>query len=207
MHLVDGTREALWVIDAVTSTGERFGAAHIADLICGKTNDKAEQLQHTLRPCFGIGKERPRQYWQSMIRQMVGGGYLSLDVAGFGGLSVAPKGIALARGEGTFRYREDPVRTASRTSKKTVPVPDRTGVSDELLQRLKSLRAKLARQRSVPAYVIFSDRTLIDMAARRPLTRWDFGEVHGVGESKLQQFADIFLGELRDYVQAQAGVT
>lgn len=207
VHLVDGTREALWVIDAVTSTGERFGAAHIADLLCGKTNDKAEQLKHTLRPCFGIGKEHSRQYWQSMIRQMVGGGYLSLDVAGFGGLSVAPKGIALARGEGTFRYREDPVRTASRTSKKTVPVPDRTGVSDELLQRLKSLRAKLARQRSVPAYVIFSDRTLIDMAARRPLTRWDFGEVHGVGESKLQQFADIFLSELRDYVQAQAGVT
>ena len=206
VHLVDGTREALWVIDAVTSTGERFGAAHIADLLCGKTNDKAEQLKHTLRPCFGIGKEHSRQYWQSMIRQMVGGGYLSLDVAGFGGLSVAPKGIALARGEGTFRYREDPVRTASRTSKKTVPVPDRTGVSDELLQRLKSLRAKLARQRSVPAYVIFSDRTLIDMAARRPLTRWDFGEVHGVGESKLQQFADIFLSELRDYVQAQAGV-
>ena len=207
VHLVDGTREALWVVDAVTSTGERFGAAHIADLLCGKTNDKAEQLHHTLRPCFGIGKEHSRQYWQSMIRQMVGGGYLSLDVAGFGGLSVAPKGIALARGEGTFRYREDPVRTASRTSKKTVPVPDRTGVSDELLQRLKSLRAKLARQRSVPAYVIFSDRTLIDMAARRPLTRWDFGEVHGVGESKLQQFADIFLSELRDYVQAQAGVT
>ena len=206
VHLVDGTREALWVIDAVTCTGERFGAAHIADLLCGKTNDKAEQLKHTLRPCFGIGKEHSRQYWQSMIRQMVGGGYLSLDVAGFGGLSVAPKGIALACGEGTFRYREDPVRTASRTSKKTVPVPDRTGVSDELLQRLKSLRAKLARQRSVPAYVIFSDRTLIDMAARRPLTRWDFGEVHGVGESKLQQFADIFLSELRDYVQAQAGV-
>jgi ATP-dependent DNA helicase RecQ len=79
-------------------------------------------------------------------------------------------------------------------------------VSDELLQRLKSLRAKIARQRSVPAYVIFSDRTLIDMAARRPLTRWDFGEVHGVGESKLQQFADIFLAELRAHVQAQAGV-
>ena len=206
VHLVDGTREALWVLDAVTSTGERFGAAHITDLLCGKANEKAEQLRHTERPCFGIGKERPRQYWQSMIRQMVGGGYLALDVAGFGGLSVAPKGIGLSRGEGTFRYREDPVRSATKSTRKTVTAPDRTGVSEELLQRLKSLRAKLAKQRNVPAYVIFSDRTLIDMAAKRPLTRWDFGELHGVGESKLQQFADIFLADIREHVQAQAGV-
>jgi ATP-dependent DNA helicase RecQ len=206
VHLVDGTREALWVLDAVTATGERFGAAHIADVLIGKANEKAEQLRHTGLSCFGIGREHPRQHWQSMIRQMVGGGYLAIDVAGFGGLSVAPKGIALSRGEGVFRCRQDPVRAASRSARRTVPEPDRTGVSDELLQRLKSLRAKIARQRSVPAYVIFSDRTLIDMAARRPLTRWDFGEVHGVGESKLQQFADIFLAELRAHVQAQAGV-
>ncbi len=206
VHLVDGTREALWVLDVVTATGERFGAAHIADVLSGKANGKAEQLRHTGLSCFGIGREHPRQRWQSMIRQMVGGGYLVIDVAGFGGLSVAPKGIALSRGEGLFRYRQDPVRTASRSARRTVPEPDRTGVSDELLQRLKSLRARLARQRSVPAYVIFSDRTLIDMAARRPLTRWDFGEVHGVGESKLQQFADIFLAELRAHVQAEAGV-
>jgi ATP-dependent DNA helicase RecQ len=128
-------------------------------------------------------------------------------VAGFGGLSVGAKGVALTRGEGAFRYRQDAVRAPVKGNKKTVPAPDRTGVSDALLQRLKSLRAKLARQRSVPAYVIFSDRTLIDMAAKRPLTRWDFGEVHGVGESKLQQFADIFLAELRDHVQAEAGVS
>ena len=79
-------------------------------------------------------------------------------------------------------------------------------MSDELLQRLKSLRAKLARERGVPAYVIFTDRTLIDMAAKRPLTRWDFGEVHGVGESKLQQFAEIFLAEIRAHLQEARGV-
>ena len=79
-------------------------------------------------------------------------------------------------------------------------------MSDELLQRLKSLRAKLARERKVPAYVIFTDRTLIDMAAKRPLTRWDFGEVHGVGESKLQQFAEIFLAEIRAHLQDARGV-
>ena len=73
---------------------------------------------------------------------------------------------------------------------------------EELLQRLKTLRARIARERGVPAYVIFADRTLIDMAAKRPLTRWDFGELHGVGESKLQQFAEVFLAEIRAFVQA-----
>ena len=66
----------------------------------------------------------------------------------------------------------------------------------------RALRAKIARERRVPAYVIFTDRTLIDMAAKRPLTRWDFGEVHGVGESKLQQFAEIFLAEIRAFVES-----
>ena len=71
---------------------------------------------------------------------------------------------------------------------------------DALLVRLKALRLKLAKQRQVPAYVIFADRSLIDMAERVPLTRWDFGEVHGVGTAKLEQFAEIFLTEIRGFV-------
>jgi len=204
VHLVDGTAEALWVIEAVTATGERFGPAHVADVLAGKANEKAQQLRHEQLAVFGIGAAQGRAHWQSMIRQMVGGGFLLLDVAGFGGLSVAPKGIALTRGEGSFRFRQDPARKPAKKDRKTVSAPDASGVSEELLQRLKSLRAKLARQRGVPAYVIFSDRTLIDMAAKRPLTRWDFGEVNGVGESKLQQFADIFLDEIRDFVRGSA---
>ncbi len=73
-----------------------------------------------------------------------------------------------------------------------------------LLQRLKALRGKLARQRGVPAYVVFSDRSLIDMAAKKPLTKWDFGEVHGVGAAKQAQFGEVFLAEIRDFVQASA---
>ncbi|MFN4143035.1 DNA helicase RecQ [Aestuariivirga sp.] len=199
VHLVDGTAEALWVIEAVKATGERFGAAHVADVLSGRANEKTEAQRHAELPVFGIGKAHGRPHWQSVIRQMVGGGYLSIDVAGYGGLSVAPKGSALARGEGTFRYRQDPLKKPSKPSRRSVSA-DMAEVPEELLQRLKSLRAKLARQRGVPAYVIFSDRTLIDMAAKRPLTRWDFGELHGVGESKLQQFADVFLDEIRGFL-------
>ncbi len=76
----------------------------------GKANDKAVALRHTSLPVFGIGKERSRGEWQSLIRQLVGGGFLTLDVAGFGGLSIAPKGRALMQGDGEFRYRRDMIR-------------------------------------------------------------------------------------------------
>ncbi|MFO1089245.1 MAG: DNA helicase RecQ [Hyphomicrobiales bacterium] len=205
VHLVDGTAEALWVIEAVKATGQRFGASHLADILAGKVNERAEALRHTQLPVFGIGRAQGRQHWQSMIRQMVGAGHLAIDVAGFGGLSVSPKGVALARGEGVFRYRQDPVRSSKERTRRAAPATESVGVSEELLQRLKTLRARLARDRKVPAYVIFTDRTLIDMAAKRPLTRWDFGEVHGVGESKLQQFAEGFLAEIRGFIEMQAG--
>ena len=206
-ELIDASDEARWVLDAVSATGERFGAAHIADVVSGKGNDKTGPLRHDQLVAFGIGAAHPRPHWQTVIRQMVGGGFLAIDVAGFGGLSITPKGRALMKGDGQFRRREIEVKKtgkkAERAKRMAVAVEE-GGVSDALLQRLKSLRAKLARERRVPAYVIFNDRTLIDMAAKKPLTRWDFGEVNGVGEAKLQQFAETFLAEIRAFVEEGA---
>jgi superfamily II DNA helicase RecQ len=76
-----------------------------------------------------------------------------------------------------------------------------------LLVRLKALRMQLAKQARVPAYVIFSDRSLIDMADRVPLTKWDFGEVHGVGAAKQEKFADIFLKEIKAFAHATAAAS
>ena len=199
---VDGTAEARFVLDAVHQTGERFGAAHIADVLLGKANDKAVALHHTGLPVFGAGHTKTRAEWLSFIRQLVGSSFLAIDIAGFGGLAITQKGRALISGSMEFRYREDMVLKTRKGERKrrNEPAAAAAGVSNDLLQKLKVLRGKLARTRGVPAYVIFSDRTLIDMAARRPLTRWDFGEVNGVGEAKLQQFADPFLAEIKSFV-------
>jgi ATP-dependent DNA helicase RecQ len=200
--MADGTAEALKVLDVMTLTGERFGTMHLVDILEGKANDKAVALRHDQLHVFGIGKDRSRGEWQALIRQLVGGGFLAIDVAGYGGLSIAEKGRALMNGAGAFRYRPLVVRATKKAkcAGRAVQAVANDGASDELLQRLKALRGKLAKKRSVPAYVIFSDRTLIDMASRRPLTKWDFGEVHGVGAAKLEQFADEFLGEIRAFV-------
>ncbi|MBI2719861.1 MAG: DNA helicase RecQ [Rhizobiales bacterium] len=199
--LIDGTLEARQIFETMRLTGERFGAAHVIDLLEGKANDKATALRHTGLPVFGIGKDRGRGEWQALIRQLVGGSFVSIDVAGYGGLSISPKGRALLAGKALFRYRPLVAKTTkkARRAERLAKAVTEEGVSDALLQRLKSLRAKLARQRRVPAFVIFSDRTLIDMAAKRPLTKWDFGEVHGVGAAKLEQLGDIFLTEIRSF--------
>ena len=201
---VDGMAEAAMIFETMRLTGQRFGAVHIVDVLAGKANERAVALRHTLLPVFGLGKDRGRGEWQALIRQLVGGGFLTIDIVGFGGLSISPKGQALLRGEIEFRYRPHIARAtkkARRAGRMAAAVAN-DGVSDELLQRLKALRLKLARQRKVPAYVIFADRSLIDMASRAPLSREDFGAVHGVGGAKQERFGEVFIAEIRNFVAA-----
>lgn len=206
VDLVDGTAEAKLICAAITASGERFGAAHIADILLGKASEKVMNSKHQALPMFGRGAAHSRSYWQSFIRQMVGGGLLSIDVAGFGGLSLSAKGRAVGDGTAAFRFRPDMVRVA-RKDKRASVASDKGEAdprADALLARLKTLRLRLAKARGVAAYIIFSDRSLIDMAQKMPLTKWDFGEVNGVGASKLEQFGEIFLDEIRAFASATA---
>jgi ATP-dependent DNA helicase RecQ len=206
---IDGSVEARKIFEAVRATGERFGAMHIVDVLVAKANDKAVALKHTELPAFGLGKDRPRTEWQGIIRQLAGAGLLIHDFGGYGGLSIAPKGRALMNGVGEFRYRKVEPRGTKKAARaevivKVTEADPRAGV---LLVRLKTLRMTLAKQARVPAYVIFSDRTLIDMAARMPLTKWDFGEVHGVGAAKQEKFAEVFLREITGFARETAAAS
>jgi ATP-dependent DNA helicase RecQ len=198
VETVDGAEDARKILFAAQMTGERFGATHLVDVLIGRANEKAEAQRHTELPVFAAGKDKPRPLWQSLIRQLVGGGYLTLDVAGYGGLSIAPKGQALLAGEAEFRYRPDLIR-GSRKSSRTSAAELDADVPAHLLQRLKARRTELARERSVPAYVIFSDKTLIEMAKAQPANHRDFAQLHGVGEAKLERFADVFIEEIRQH--------
>ncbi|HEX7007154.1 MAG TPA: DNA helicase RecQ [Alphaproteobacteria bacterium] len=208
----DGTAEARLAIEAVRATGQRFGAAHIVDVLRGMANEKTVRLGHDGLPVFGQGAARSQAEWQGIVRQMVAAGLLEIDIAGHGGLRATAAAEAVRRGAAGFRYRPDRLRRdkaarqkrpytgtaggANPTAAKEAATLDADAAA--LLQRLKALRLTLAKERGVPAYVIFSDRTLIDMAARRPLTRDAFAEVFGVGEAKLRDFADVFLREIAE---------
>ncbi len=195
----DGTAHAKKILLVMQATGERFGAAHIIDVLLAKPNDRIVALSHDRLSVYGSGRDLPKSAWQSLVRQLVATQCLSLDVAGFGGLSIAPKGRAVLAGIETFHYRPDMMGAAKGRRKERAATAAAAPAHDDLLKRLKALRWKLARERNVAAYVIFSDKTLIDMATRQPLTEMDFGQVHGVGETKRDRFASIFLKEIASH--------
>jgi ATP-dependent DNA helicase RecQ len=196
VEAVDGTPEARVILDMAVATGERYGAAHLIDCLRGTATEKVTKARHDRLHGFGALAALSRPASQSLIRQLVAAGFLTLDIAGFGGLRLTAKGRALIVGEGTFRYRPETLSRKSRKEKKQAAAAEAADIHPAdmaLLDRLKALRLKLARERGVPAYVIFSDRSLIDMAARRPGSVREFAEVHGVGEVKLKEFGAQFL--------------
>ncbi|RUW30252.1 HRDC domain-containing protein, partial [Mesorhizobium sp. M1E.F.Ca.ET.041.01.1.1] len=133
----------------------------------------------------------------SLIRQLVAGGVLMPDPDGYGGLAISESGRALGRGETAFEYRVETRHRSLRNKARSAQAAAGTEDLDAaLLAALKTLRLRLAKERQVPAYVVFSDRTLIDMAERRPRDLDAFAEVNGVGEAKLREFGEIFLSAI-----------
>lgn len=207
VELLDGTEIARKILDAVHATGQRFGASHIIDIVMGKATARALELRHGDLKEFGTGRAHPRSYLQSLIRQMTASGALRLDMSGFGGLAIAAKGESLLRGAGRFLHRPDaaPANKKPRRAKNfgDANFDDQnfgdSGAEppqDQLLLRLKDVRRRLALERKVPAYIVFSDKTLIDMARVKPRSKAEFAELHGVGAAKLKEFATAFLIEI-----------
>ncbi len=204
VETVDATEDGRKVLSAVYRTGQRWGAAHIVNVLTGKHTDRTASAGHDRLPTFGAGADRSRQDWTAMVRQLVAAGFLAIDIKGYGGLSLTEQGRALLKGAAEFRFRPDTVPRPAGEPRRRTPAAE-AGLAPEgaeLLQALKALRLRLARERDVPAYVIFSDRTLIDMAARRPATRDEFAAVFGVGAAKLDRFADVFLKEIAAFEPA-----
>lgn len=191
--LSDGTARARTLLRVVQATGQMFGAGHIIDILRGVETQKVLERRHHNLQGFGADKDLSKDQVQGFIRQAVAGGYLAINVQKYGGLEITARGAALMQGEGEFLYREDAPRPgkAKGTKKKAGAVVE--DADSALLSRLKKLRLSLARARNVPAYVVFPDSTLIDMAAAKPATLGQMAEVSGVGPRKLAEYGPTFL--------------
>jgi ATP-dependent DNA helicase RecQ len=206
VELIDGTEQALKILSAVNDTGQIYGAAHIIDILRGTSTEKAVKARHDRLPAFGAGAEHKKEEWRSLIRQLVATGFLRLDVQGYGGLAITDKGNGLNRGEDSFQYRQDTMRKTPAARRKTQskePAPELSEDQIALLRRLKELRLRLAKARKVPAYAVFSDRSLMDMALKAPRDETEFAQIHGVGAAKLRDFAATFLEVIDERGTAQ----
>lgn len=201
---VDGTEHARMVLSAIHRTGQYFGAAHIIDVVRGSNNQKVLERGHDKLPTFGVGKDRSKQYWQAFIRQMVAGGSLSINIQKYGCLEISDQGHEILQGTHGFEFREIPAdagperKKSRKSAKSTAQTTHLSDADDQLLTRLKALRLELARTRNVPAYVVFSDNTLIEMASEKPATLGALSEINGVGPKKLEDYGKIFVAAINE---------
>ena len=192
----DGTVAAQKALSAVYRTGQRFGVQHLIDVLTGKETERVLQWSHHLIKTFGVGTEIGRSAWQSIFRQLVAGGYLSVDVEGHGGLRFGPKAPPVVKGQETVEFRVDRVVESSgrRSGPKRGAAPIELEPDEaKLFEALRALRMDLAREQGLPPYVIFHDTTLVAMARNRPRDRDAMAQIPGVGRSKLDRYGDQFL--------------
>ncbi|WP_299672285.1 DNA helicase RecQ [uncultured Roseobacter sp.] len=191
-EVFDGTTAVRKALSAILRTEEWFGAGHLIDILLGNETDKVRQRGHQVLPTYGVGTEYDRRQWQAVFRQMMGHDLVRPDPERHGALRMTDAALPILRGEAQITLRRDSIRTASASRRPAV----KAMVSDEdapLLSALKAKRRAFAEAAKAPAYVIFNDRTLIEMAQTRPQTLDEMARIGGVGAKKLERYGADFL--------------
>ncbi|NIZ09699.1 DNA helicase RecQ [Pseudooceanicola sp. HF7] len=187
----DATEAVRKALSAMLRTGEWFGAGHLVDILTGTETDKIRERGHDQLPTFGVGTEFKKGEWQAVFRQMMGHDLVRPNGERHGALFMTDAARPILRGEETIRLRRDTLTAAKDRRPAT-----KTLVSEEdepLLSALKAKRRALAEEQRVPAYVIFNDRTLIEMAERKPQSLDEMAGITGVGAKKLEAYGATFL--------------
>ncbi|MBA1145542.1 DNA helicase RecQ [Ectothiorhodospiraceae bacterium WFHF3C12] len=192
----DATEAAQKALSCIYRTGQRYGAAYIADVLRGVETDRIREAGHDRLSVFGIGEALDKRTWQSVIRQLMALGYLQADPEGYGGLRLDERCRALLRGEETVRLRWEKGRQRSRATQRRSTV---SAEDQPLWEALRAHRRHLAESEGVPPYVIFHDATLQEMAARRPGTLDALAGISGVGQYKLDRYGEEFIAVIRAY--------
>ncbi len=194
---VDITVDAQKFLSCVKRTGERFGCAHTIDVLRGSKAQKVLQFGHHKLSTYGIGKAYSKKQWQQLSRQFLHQGLLVQDMA-FGSLQVTEKGWDVLRGQknvsGHLTEQIDIGPSAGDRRRR-----DDGTCDDRLYEILRSRRKQLADEAGVPPYIIFPDKTLIEMAVFFPQSRDSLLELHGVGTVKCNKFGESFLEVIRSY--------
>ncbi|MSP51237.1 MAG: DNA helicase RecQ [Alphaproteobacteria bacterium] len=195
-EVFDGTVDAQKIMSAILRTGERFGTEHLIAVLMGTATDAVMRYRHDTLPTFGVGKDRTTNEWRSLFRQLYAAGLLFLDIAEYGRWTITDSGRRVLRGDETISLRKDVLQPAGTRRKKRATALDALKLSpadESLLARLKELRRQIAGQLKQPTYVVFPDRTLLEMVARKPRSLAAMQDLYGVGETKLKKYGSSFL--------------
>ena len=203
----DGTIDAQKLLSAIWRTGQRFGADYITDLLIGRANPTMSRAGHDKLKTFGIGQDKPKSTWTAILRQLFAVNALESTSDEHGGFRLTEKGDAiLRRGEPVTLHEvaAEPSRGEKRERRRAAAQErgasgqELDAQASEILAVLKRLRRELAQEEGIPAFMIFPDRSLIDMAEKRPASLAELRRIHGVGERKLALYGEAFLEALAE---------
>ncbi|MGY8690061.1 MAG: RQC domain-containing protein, partial [Verrucomicrobiales bacterium] len=188
---VDATRDAQIVLSAITRTGERFGAVHVCDVVCGANTAKVRQFGHESLKTYGVGKDQPKSHWRSVLDSLIAERVVALADDGYAIPKLTPDAWEIMRGNRTFSRQEDtriePEKAARGAAAEDAPC------HPGLFEHLRIVRKQIADAESVPPYVVLSDRTLRQMAAHMPSEDDELLQLHGVGAHKRDKYGKPFL--------------
>ena len=188
--LFDGTKHVRMALSAILRTEERYGAGYLIDILRGKLTDKIKQNGHEQLPTFSIGEDYSKSEWQGVFRQMMGYDLIRPDIERFGAFRMTEMARPILRDEQKIELRKDTIIKEVRKTK----VKSLVAEEDEtLFSALKSKRRFLAEALNAPAYVVFADAVLMEMARSRPSSLDEFSKLSGVGAVKLERYGKAFL--------------
>ena len=197
----DGTLAAQKLLSAVVrldQRGQRYGAGHVIDILLGRTTPRVGQLGHATLSVFGIGADVSEGEWRGVVRQLLAQGLLAVDADGYGTLRLTEASADVLRGDRSVLLRREAPRAArpARQARRTAAT-DLDADALTVFERLRAWRASTAKTKGVPAYVVFHDATLREIATRLPTTLDELGTVSGVGAAKLDTYGTELLEALR----------
>lgn len=194
----DATVPAQKALSAVYRSGQRFGSGHVIDVLRGIDSNRMSELGHDRLSTFGIGADMDEKQWRSVFRQLLAAGLLEADAEGFGTMRLSKASRDVLVGNQSVRLREDvrPERRSRRRRDSQIVTGSSLGIEayeQPMWDALRALRAQLAKQHGVPAYVIFHDATLLGMLRALPANEDEMASISGVGEAKLKRYGHDFL--------------
>ena len=188
----DGTEAARKALSCVYRTGQRFGAGHLCDVLLGRDTERIRQWRHDQVSTYGIGKELGEKEWRAVFRQLVALGMLDVDHSGFGALRLGEASRPVLKGTQSVMLRKQAERRPARP-RVAAPAAGLDLAGNTLWERLRAWRSETAKAHGVPAYVIFHDATLLELARACPGSLGRLRGVPGVGAAKLDRYGEALL--------------
>ena len=194
-ELWDGSVAAQKAMSAILRTGQRFGAGHLIDLLRGKASERMRELGHDKLPTFGVGADLDDANWRSVFRQLLAAGLLHADAQAYGALKLTDAARPILKGEATLamRRQKKSALAGRRHERRGSTAAPQTSNNPPLFEALRGWRAEQAKTQGVPAYVILHDKTLRELAARRPASPADLLDIPGIGQAKADRYGEALL--------------